>query len=1512
MKLIVVENPFKRTDTKVSTVEYQGETLLELRNKTFPEEVGVSISINGGIVPQQCWATRRPRNHEEIMMVPVVSGGDGGGKMILNIVIMLAVIWFTAGAGAQFALGLGEMALGAGAAGAAMFGTAVIMAATGLLLAVLTPTPKAKKPGLMASQENSQTFGWSPSSVQDQGIPVPMFYGKNKVFGNVIATNIELTKDQTGQILNALFALGSGPTRNVEGSVYGDSDYGITDLKINDQPIDNFTSVSHEERFGTLTQTVIDNFNDTKTQRSVSVIVKYDDDQTYTTSNPGFAQLEVVLSFPSGLYFADDQGGLSDYTVGIKIEVSVKDADSWTTIGEEDITDKRATAILREYNTKTAFPDNLDITKDYDIRVSKTTPDNSDTRYGQKLSFSAIKEVILDDFIYPTTPLVSIKALATDQLSGSIGFSCIQEGKVIRVYNGATWSIAHSTNPAWIIWDILTQPIIAGAGTAASPYTISQKGGNDVYRGINPDLSADQPRLNLEAFYELAQFCEDQVPDGEGTTITNITQANPGVVSSEAHGKDNGDSVIITAVEGMTEVNNTVFTVANKTADTFELQGVNTSGYGAWSAGGIASTPENRINFNGGFDSETSVWEAALKVCEIARCVLIWNGLEITLAIDKPTSPTQMFTVGNIYQKTFDESFLPQADRASELEIQFNDSEQDYKRVPFNIFNTAIDNPSNKISLDLFGITKGSEAWRAGIFRLNTTNLLKRTVTFDVDIDAVACALGDVVYVQHDIPNWGSTSAGLIGEGDDPYGGGGRLLHATNTGNAVLTVDRKMYFDDPDWDAGANIYELMVRTKNDTIETKIITGVAGENNEIITVAGTFGMDPEVTDIWAAGAQNLVAKEFRVINIEKSQEQRIKLRLIEYNAGVYASDFEEADLPGSDDVYNPSAYSDLEVSNLLLTENAAIDESGILSRDIILTYDIPSDVPWRSAEVYFKPTTITDWEPAGQTSNNTLTIYGVAPLTTYSVKVISVDNFGVRTIFVDSPTENITTGSTADFEGQHLQRKVTGLQLLNQGNDTNFTGKDAKFVWNKIDAVDQDYAANEEPNGAGTNLPTHWFRDYEVKIFDTNDNWVRTDYIKENFFTYTYEKNYDDGLTNPLRTFRIEVRARDIYHRISAKVAKLTVANEAPAIPTNVIFNLLPKSYQVTFNAIVIPDITGYVIYASQTSGFSPSASNLVYDGPDPFSNISVFNLPYGLWYVKIAAYDTFGTDSLNYSNEYTVGDDEAPAVPEGIQAMGGIKTIMVTWDPNIELDLSGYQVWYSTVSPVVTSGDPDYDTNGGILRTSISFDVNPSTTYYVTMRAYDISNNFSDFTAEVLTTTGLVTTTDIQVGAVTADKINTVRLSAIVAELGDVLAGTVTGTVITGGTLQTDTSGRRITIDKDGIKLKYGTSSGRYGTIGNGGSGVVYGADPVGSDEVYGSGFLAQLYDIARGITLAIKSEQTSIADIQLFMRTNLPSSGQIGDVVIYSPGGTPYLAVCTSAGTPATWYRAQLIAIPP
>lgn len=71
-------------------------------------------------------------------------------------------------------------------------------------------------------------------------------------------------------------------------------------------------------------------------------------------------------------------------------------------------------------------------------------------------------------------------------------------------------------------------------------------------------------------------------------TITAITKANPAVVTSVGHGLSNGDSVLLSDIVGMTELNDIRVEIANVAANTFELVGIDSSAYTTYVSGGEA------------------------------------------------------------------------------------------------------------------------------------------------------------------------------------------------------------------------------------------------------------------------------------------------------------------------------------------------------------------------------------------------------------------------------------------------------------------------------------------------------------------------------------------------------------------------------------------------------------------------------------------------------------------------------------------------------------------------------------------------------------------------------------------------------------------------------------------------------------------------------------------------------------------------------------------------------------
>lgn len=99
-------------------------------------------------------------------------------------------------------------------------------------------------------------------------------------------------------------------------------------------------------------------------------------------------------------------------------------------------------------------------------------------------------------------------------------------------------------------------------------------------------------------------------------TITAATKANPVVVTSTAHGFSNGDKVYITGVSGMTQINNKVFTVAGKTANTFQLSGIDGRSYSTFrnTASLYCTNPGCQYQY---FQSPSGNWN----IFQVSTCV---------------------------------------------------------------------------------------------------------------------------------------------------------------------------------------------------------------------------------------------------------------------------------------------------------------------------------------------------------------------------------------------------------------------------------------------------------------------------------------------------------------------------------------------------------------------------------------------------------------------------------------------------------------------------------------------------------------------------------------------------------------------------------------------------------------------------------------------------------------------------------------------------------------------------
>lgn len=119
---------------------------------------------------------------------------------------------------------------------------------------------------------------------------------------------------------------------------------------------------------------------------------------------------------------------------------------------------------------------------------------------------------------------------------------------------------------------------------------------------------------------------------GATGAITGISQANPGVVTSTAHGRANGDTVILAGIVGMTELNGRTFIVADVTANTFTLKRildssvVSTTAYTAYTSGGTWTVP---------YELTTPYAEADLPLLKFAQSA-------DTMTLTHPSYPIQL------------------------------------------------------------------------------------------------------------------------------------------------------------------------------------------------------------------------------------------------------------------------------------------------------------------------------------------------------------------------------------------------------------------------------------------------------------------------------------------------------------------------------------------------------------------------------------------------------------------------------------------------------------------------------------------------------------------------------------------------------------------------------------------------------------------------------------------------------------------------------------------------------
>ena len=167
---------------------------------------------------------------------------------------------------------------------------------------------------------------------------------------------------------------------------------------------------------------------------------------------------------------------------------------------------------------------------------------------------------------------------------------------------------------------------------------------------------------------------------------------------------------------------------------------------------------------------------------------------------------------------------------------------------------------------------------------------------------------------------------------------------------------------------------------------------------------------------------------------------------------------------------------------------------------------------------------------------------------------------------------------------------------------------------------------------------------------------------------------------------------------------------------------------LSWGAVTAPTnctLSGYNVYASTTSGFTPGSTNLVASGVTGTTYTNTGLTASTTYYYKVEAIDAFGSSaaSAQQSAETQAASCSAvPSAPGGLTATAtSSSAISVSWSavtPPASCTISGYSVYGSTTSGF-TPGTGNLLASGLTTTTSSNTGLTASTTYYYKVEATD-------------------------------------------------------------------------------------------------------------------------------------------------------------------------------------------------
>lgn len=747
IQTLVINNPFDRSDVKRVELDAEGKTLTALFAEVEAECV---VAVNGRIIDEQKWDEVIPMAGDALAISVVPTGGENG-KSILRIAAIVALSYFTFGAGATF-----FTAANFGSAGMAYAAASVAFIGGSMLINKILPPTMPELPDQSLAASPSQTYGIDGAkNTSRENIPVPLCFGGYNMAANYINTR---TINQ-GQQQRLFLLINAG-----EGEVQG-----LSNIRINGESYESFDATV-VTRNGAAEQDVIEDFTDASFDTNVSqVLEEAGDDVTFTTSTPS-SSIEVDIVFQQGLYKLNTRdGSYASSTVNIIAGYRKRGSDSniWHSLKEE-----KSTACVRA-----VF---MNKSRSRALQAGFVRLDRLAFHQGVNQDLERF-----DSFIAPLNEVFQER----DDEYGSVEDYWETYELIGVLPNGQEENLGIYANESLSHNRINTGSALRGRSPEALRFTLR-----------SPTVDLD----NYEVFVErLTEKPDNEDPDRVFTTSNAMTVTN----FRQYRGVDgiayNNTALIGVSVTVDNQINSmptiTYFNEGmlipvyyrdpdNPSKFKYNMRPSSNPAWivhamytnKRWGAGKPPSAlvmeefyewaklcEENGWHFRGVFDSQMNIFDAAKAVAKIGHARIVPIGTQYGVNVQHKQQMTQLFTSSMMVKDSFEMSWLPTTDRANVIDCTFYDAENFNKPRTFRYYNENLiekGHPFRPAELTLFGVDNMEQAVGECEFALNY-NQLAQTVTFEAPVSAIACRVGQVIGVQHELPAWGT--GGLLKAGSN-------------------------------------------------------------------------------------------------------------------------------------------------------------------------------------------------------------------------------------------------------------------------------------------------------------------------------------------------------------------------------------------------------------------------------------------------------------------------------------------------------------------------------------------------------------------------------------------------------------------------------------------------------------------------------------------------------------------------------------------------------------------------